>query len=290
MQFRTLVQVILPLFHCPDAKTAQYHSNSCKDAIPLLTVIFVVSRIKSLVRYTVCSLIGSWLKNGMLDWNNIDLVLLDMDGTLLDLHFDNHFWLEHLPVKYAEHHDVDKQEALDQLILHMEQKKGQLEWYCLDYWSEATGLPIAELKVDLEHKIQFRPHAQDFLKALKALGKRSVIVTNAHRDSVNLKMAKTGLDVYVDRVISSHDYRHPKEAQNFWITLQQEEPFDLKRTVLIDDSEAVLESAQIYGIEHLLCIVQPDSQKPRRTLTRFKAVDHFHDILPTNDKVNPNNE
>ncbi|HBT55971.1 MAG TPA: haloacid dehalogenase, partial [Pseudomonas sp.] len=33
----------------------------------------------------------------MLNWNAIDTVLLDMDGTLLDLHFDNHFWLEHMP-------------------------------------------------------------------------------------------------------------------------------------------------------------------------------------------------
>ena len=38
----------------------------------------------------------------VLDWDSIDTVLLDMDGTLLDLHFDNHFWLEFVPHKYAE--------------------------------------------------------------------------------------------------------------------------------------------------------------------------------------------
>ena len=218
----------------------------------------------------------------MLDWNNIDLVLLDMDGTLLDLHFDNHFWLEHLPAKYAQHHGVHKDEALLTLTSHMQEKQGQLEWYCLDYWSEVTQLPIAKLKEDIEHKIQFRPHVPDFLSALSQSGKRSVIVTNAHRDSVNLKMAKTGLDQLVDRVISSHDYRHAKEAQDFWQALQADEPFDLKRTVLIDDSEAVLESARTYGIEQLLCVYQPDSQKPKRDLTRFKAVNHFDEIMPIN--------
>ena len=43
-----------------------------------------------------------------LPWSDIDTVLLDMDGTLLDLHFDNHFWLEHLPQRYAELHGVSR--------------------------------------------------------------------------------------------------------------------------------------------------------------------------------------
>jgi putative hydrolase of the HAD superfamily len=31
----------------------------------------------------------------------IDTVLLDMDGTILDLKFDSHFWRELVPTKYA---------------------------------------------------------------------------------------------------------------------------------------------------------------------------------------------
>ena len=30
----------------------------------------------------------------MVEWSKIDTVFFDMDGTLLDLHFDNYFWLE----------------------------------------------------------------------------------------------------------------------------------------------------------------------------------------------------
>ena len=33
----------------------------------------------------------------MVNWNKIDTILLDMDGTLLDLYFDNYFWREHVP-------------------------------------------------------------------------------------------------------------------------------------------------------------------------------------------------
>jgi HAD superfamily hydrolase (TIGR01509 family) len=216
----------------------------------------------------------------MIDWNDIDTVLLDMDGTLLDLHFDNYFWLEHLPGKYAAHHNISPDKALKTLTAQMKDKVGQLEWYCLDYWSELTQLPIAKIKQDIAHKIQFRPHVPDFLASLKQADKRSVIVTNAHRDSVDLKMLHTGLDKMVDRIISSHDYRYPKEEQAFWTHLLADEGFDIERTVLIDDSIPVLESAQRFGFKHLLCVCQPDSQKDKRELEQFNSVDQFNDIMP----------
>ena len=216
----------------------------------------------------------------MIHWDDIDTVLLDMDGTLLDLHFDNYFWLEHLPDQYAAHHNMEKQQALETLTQQMQEKVGQLEWYCLDYWSELTSLPIAKIKQDVAHKIQFRPHVPDFLKALKQAGKRSVIVTNAHRDSVDLKMLHTGLDAMVDRIISSHDYRYPKEEQAFWQHLLDDEGFNIERTVLIDDSLAVLESAKRFGFKHLLCVTQPDSQKPKRDDLDFNSVDKFSEIMP----------
>jgi len=214
----------------------------------------------------------------MPDWQEIDTVLLDMDGTLLDLHFDNYFWLEHVPSKYAEHHGLSEEEALAELNKSFVGLRGTLNWYCLDHWSDLTGLPIAELKRDVQDKIGFRPHVEDFLDTMKRLGKRTVIVTNAHRDSVELKMERTGLDKLVDHVISSHDYKEPKESQAFWDHLQREEPFDKDRSLLIDDSQAVLESAEKWGIRWLLTIFHPDSQKAPNTESRFPGIHHFDEI------------
>ena len=129
-----------------------------------------------------------------------------MDGTLLDLHFDNYFWLQFMPEKYAELFGIEREEANRVLKQASDETSGTLNWYCLDYWSERLNMPVAELKHDIVEKIQYRPHVKDFLEMLKQQGKRAVIVTNAHRDSVNLKMSKTGLDQLVDRIISSHDY------------------------------------------------------------------------------------
>ena len=213
------------------------------------------------------------------DWASIDTVLLDMDGTLLDLHFDNFFWLQHVPAKYAEKYNTSHEEAFNQVITATNETKGTLQWYCLDYWSDRLDLPIAELKKDIEHKIAYRPFVHDFLAMLKQQDKRAVIVTNAHRDSVDLKMAKTGLDKLVDKVISSHDYQEPKESQAFWEHLSREEPFDKNSTLLIDDSQAVLKSAQTWGIRHLLTIFHPDSQQAPNTDSEHPGIHHFDSLI-----------
>lgn len=211
-------------------------------------------------------------------WHQIETVLLDMDGTLLDLHYDNYFWLTHLPVKYAEHHNLSHEEALAELNKSFVSLKGTLNWYCLDFWEELTGLPIADLKQDIQHKIAYRPHVETFLKQLRTMNKRLVIVTNAHRASVEVKMQKTGLDKLVDRVISSHDYQIPKEEQGFWDQLHKNEPFNPSNTLLIDDNQAVLESAAKWGIGWLLTIYHPDSQKAPCTDSAFPGIHHFDEL------------
>ena len=63
----------------------------------------------------------------MIDWEHIDTVLLDMDGTLLDLHFDNYFWTQHLPGVYARENRLSENISIDELQgkLNIEQGTGQ---------------------------------------------------------------------------------------------------------------------------------------------------------------------
>ncbi|MFC6670860.1 GMP/IMP nucleotidase [Marinobacterium aestuariivivens] len=219
----------------------------------------------------------------MLDWRNIDTVLLDMDGTLLDLHFDSHFWLEHLPRRYAELRQLEPEAAREWLHQRITREQGTLNWYCLDYWSEELGVDIPALKREVAERIAFRPQVQGFLRKLREQGLRSVIVTNAHRDGLALKLQETGLDRMVDAVICSHDFRLPKEDVRFWQQLHEVEPFNPDRTLLVDDSLAVLRSARQFGIGYLLSIVQPDSRAPARSIDEFGAIEHFDDLFPDDD-------
>ena len=216
----------------------------------------------------------------MIDWQAIDTVLLDMDGTLLDLHFDSYFWLEHLPERYAQLHDKSAEMIRKPLIDRIMAERGTLNWYCLDYWTEQLHVPITALKREVSHLIAFRPDVEQFLAALAQSDKRAVIITNAHRDSLDIKIEKTALDQRVDSVICAHDFGVAKEDQQFWHQLQEVEPFDPARTLFIDDSLDVLKSAQIYGIKHLFTIAQPDSQQPKRSAMPFPAIDHFSEVLP----------
>jgi len=216
----------------------------------------------------------------MLNWTEIDTVLLDMDGTLLDLHFDNHFWIEHVPIAYAKKHNMPLEVAKHELKDRNDAVYGQLEWYCLDYWQQELQLPIVELKREIEHLIQLRDDTIPFLDALKAAGKRVVLVTNAHPDSLSLKVEKTQLDSHIDELISCHKYGVSKESQSLWQQLQQELGFDPSKTLFVDDSQRILESAQTYGIKHLLAVANPDSKKPEQNIEGFENVTDYRTLLP----------
>ncbi|WP_461537181.1 GMP/IMP nucleotidase [Spongorhabdus nitratireducens] len=215
-----------------------------------------------------------------LDWHSVDTVLLDMDGTLLDLHFDNHFWLEYVPEKYAEKHGISLNLAKKELMPRFNSKVGQLDWYCLDYWGKELELDIQALKRELQHLIALRPGVETFLKAIRAAGKRVVMITNAHPGSLSLKMETINLEPYFDRLISSHHYGYPKETPAFWDALHADIGLDPARSLFIDDSCSILQSAKDYGIRHNLSIVQPDLRKQPRGEQEFEAIEHFEDLLP----------
>jgi len=139
-----------------------------------------------------------------LPWQRIDCVLLDMDGTLLDLHFDNYFWLDYLPACYAQQKDLTLNQATHYLRGLFSQFAGTLHWYCTDFWSRELDLPIIKLKQQVAGHLAPREGVFDFLKALQQAGKRLILTTNAHRDSLNLKMQRVPLNAYFERMISSH--------------------------------------------------------------------------------------
>jgi len=213
-----------------------------------------------------------------LPWSAIDTVLLDMDGTVLDQHFDNFFGLDYLHQRYAQQHGLTVSAARERLIPLLARHQGQLQWYCVEYWSEQLQLPIREMKREQAARIAPRPHALELLQALKTAGKRVALVTNAHRHSLEIKLERVAMAPWLDAVISSHDYGQPKENQQFWQQLQQQFVFDPQRTLFVDDSLSVLRSAQRYGIGHLRCVATPDSQKPAKDCGEFADIGDFFGV------------
>ncbi len=215
-----------------------------------------------------------------LNWNDIDTVLLDMDGTLLDRHFDDHFWLEHVPQTYARKHTLSVQEAKDILIPLFHSQEKTLNWTDLDYWSDRLGLDIPLLKQEVDHLIAVHPGVVEFLLFLKQHEKRIYLVTNAHSKTLELKMRKTRVGQYFTDIISAHELGLPKEEPAFWGKLRERIPYDPARTLLGEDSETNLSTAAAYNIGYLIYVSRFSSTVTPVPSSRFTSIHYFSQLIP----------
>lgn len=223
---------------------------------------------------------GMRVQKPIVDWGQVDTVLLDMDGTLLDLHFDNRFWVEHLPKCWGEQRGMTYAEAVGKLSPLFKEREGTLDWYSTDFWQRTLGLDVVGLKRDLAHLVQILPDAENFLRAVRDTGRRMVLVTNAHADTLEFKLARIEIGRYFDAMYTSHEFGLPKEAPGFWERVQEVEPFDRQRALFADDSLRVLHAARDYGIAQLVCMRRPDSTQAARDIDEFPAVVSLREILP----------
>ena len=211
-----------------------------------------------------------------------ETVLLDMDGTLLDLAFDNYIWLQRVPEEYALLQGISADEAREYLYAQYASFTGQLDWYCLDHWTERLGLDLLALHRKLNNRIAWLPGARKFLETCAGRSLRLVLVTNSHPDTLAIKSEVTGINDYFDHVCSSHEFGYPKEQQAFWEALHGREDFDRARTLFVDDSLPVLRSAKTYGVKNIVMITEPDSGKPANPSSEFAGVGKISELLPEN--------
>ena len=216
----------------------------------------------------------------IINWNDIDTVLLDMDGTLLDRHFDDHFWLEHVPHRWSQRNRTTLEYAKDHLYSLFRSQESTLNWTDLDYWSEQLQLDIPLLKREVEHLIAVHPYVVDFLLFLKRSGKAVWLVTNAHSKTLDLKMKNTRIGPYFDGIISAHQVGLPKEDELFWRKLQDFIRYDPERTLLGEDSETNLATAAGFSIRYLVYISRYSSKIEPRQSERFHTIDYFNKLIP----------
>jgi putative hydrolase of the HAD superfamily len=213
-------------------------------------------------------------------WGRIDTVLLDLDGTLLDLAFDNDFWLEHIPAAFAAARSLTLEAARAAITPQFRAVEGTLPWYCIDHWSRELGLDIATMKEAESGRIRWLPGAQGFLRSVRSAGKRVVLITNSHPQVLGIKDRRTGVTGFMDAAFSSHQFGAPKESPEFWTALRTMEPFDPQRTLFADDSLPVLRAAQAAGIRWIYGVRRADSSREARDHGSFPAVDAVSDLAP----------
>ena len=212
-------------------------------------------------------------------WQDISWVLLDMDGTLLDKHFDDYFWETLVPDEYARKKGLPLALAKDLVYARYQREEGTLNWTDIDFWSRELDLDIPALKEGIRHLIEVHPDAEEFLQFLRQQGKKVALVTNAHYKTLNLKMNHVGLLDYFDEVISSFDLGTPKEDLRFWEILQEKLSFNPDHTLLVDDNAEVLDSARRYGIKYLLFKAKSSSQQDPESHPDFPSIESFLELM-----------
>ena len=212
-----------------------------------------------------------------------EIILLDMDGTLLDLRYDDQFWDQFLPNAYAAHHGIDHETARADVAARLTAARGTLTWYNIDHWSEELGVNILQLKREYSGLIRYRPGTLDFLQRARSLAIPTVLATNAHPDLVEFKMTalhEQGLPFssFFDAIVTSHQYQAPKESVDFWSALQNDQSFDPKAALFVDDNLAVLKAATTFGIGRCIAVDQPDLSKPPIAVTDYESVTSLDEI------------
>lgn len=216
----------------------------------------------------------------VIDWNDITTVLLDMDGTILDRHFDDHFWLEHVPKRWSQHNHSTLEYAKEHLYSLFRSQENTLNWTDLDYWSDRLQLDIPVLKLEVEHLIAVHPYVIEFLLFLKHTGKAVWLVTNAHSKTLDLKLKNTRIGPYFDGIISAHQVGLPKEDVRFWGELQNFISYIPEKTLLGEDSEVNLATAESFSIRYLVYISRYSSKVEPRQSDRFPTIDYFNRLIP----------
>ncbi|MDO8946109.1 MAG: HAD hydrolase-like protein [Desulfocapsaceae bacterium] len=212
-------------------------------------------------------------------WVQIDTVLLDMDGTLLDKYFDDFFWEEYVPKIFAEQNRMSSEQARKELLKRYQRVESTLQWTDLDYWSEQLQLDIPELKCKVDHLIQVHPFVIDFLQFMRKIGKQVHLVTNAHSKTLEIKLRKTTLGGWFDRIVCAEEVGEAKEQPAFWDKLEGMLNYDRKRTLLADDTAKVLRSARVYEMGFLIFVARPSSRLPVRYSEEFPSIVTFDELI-----------
>lgn len=211
--------------------------------------------------------------------NENTTLMMDMDGTILDLAYDSHIWLKSIPNIYAEKMNISIDDANSILQKKVLKMKNSLKWYCIDHWSELLDIDILRVHELEKDEIRYLPGAESFLKKVSKSEIRAILVTNSHRDTLNLKIKETGLDKYFKDIYISHDFNAPKENQLFWKRFQSVENFVKNKTIFVDDNVNVLKSAEKFGLGSLIQILYPDSSSAEIKKSKFKGIRNLKQLL-----------
>ncbi len=182
--------------------------------------------------------------------------LIDLDGVILDIKYDNFFWQKHIPKVYSNVHNLsyDDAKVITRQLFNFKRKTK--DWYDIDYWSNMLSIDIKKEKEENIQLVSLINGSKGFLEELKRKGKSVYLITNAHRKTLKIKLKKYPIEGYFKEIICSHELGCIKEEIRFWHILKNKLGIEFKDTVLIEDTIENLQAASSAGLSNLIYIGQ----------------------------------
>ena len=170
-------------------------------------------------------------------FKDIECLLIDMDGVILDNAYDNDFWQNQIPEVIADSKGIAFDDAKRLAIQIFNYKKNTKDWYDVDYWSNMLSIDIEAQKRSEKSfsRISLYDGVIDTLSALKNKTKM-ILITNAHRKTLNIKLEKYNLTPYFDEMVCAHELNYVKEDIQLWYMLRSKYRLDYEKTLLVEDT------------------------------------------------------
>ena len=220
-------------------------------------------------------------KRNLIEWNAIDTVLLDMDGTLLDDHYEDFFWDVEVPKRYAAKYIITTKEANKRLQKLYYKHEKSMAWSDIDFWEKELDMKLWSIRHQLRHLVRLHPHTIRFLRFLKKHKKRIYLVTASHPKDIDFKFGYSKIGGYFDGICTSFDFGISKHDKLFWKNLQKKLKYDNNRTLFADDKEKIVRVAKSSGIKWVIVKSKSSSKKPANMPKNLLYVHHFDDIIPS---------
>ena len=170
-------------------------------------------------------------------FKDIECLLIDMDGVILDNAYDNDFWQNQIPEVIADSKGIAFDDAKRLAIQIFNYKKNTKDWYDVDYWSNMLNIDIEAQKRSEKSfsRISLYDGVIDTLSILKNKTKM-ILITNAHRKTLNIKLEKYNLTPYFDEMVCAHELNYVKEDIQLWYMLRSKYRLDYEKTLLVEDT------------------------------------------------------
>ncbi len=186
---------------------------------------------------------------------DIECLLIDMDGVILDNTYDNNFWQNQIPNVLSKKKNISFDDAKRLAIQIFNFKKNTKDWYDLDYWSNMLGIDIEAEKRSQESlgKIKLYDNVIDTLIELKK-NARLIMITNAHRKTLNIKLEKFNIKPCFHEMVCAHELNYVKEDLQLWYMLRTKYKLDFEKTVLVEDTINNIKVALSAGVSSAIYV------------------------------------